>query len=221
MKIAIVGACGRLGSQIVNECKRTLSSDISCIDTKLGNKLCEHYDVVVDASTANQSVESAKYCGENNIALLIACTGQTPAQLDKIDGYCKNIAYCISSNLSQGINFVLKSLENLQILKNPFIAITETHHIHKKDKPSGTALAIKHQIEKYGSCSPAISSIRQGDEIGNHQIKISLPHEEIVISHQVLNRNVFALGAITAIQKLAILPPKKYSFLELLENNND
>lgn len=221
MKIAVIGACGKLGSQIVNECKKDQSNEICCIDTILNNNLDDNYDIVIDASTANQSVSSAKYCGEHHIALLVACTGQTSEQLNKIDQYCKNIAYCICPNLSQGINFIFKSLENLQILKNMFISITETHHIHKQDKPSGTAIAIKHQIEKYGDCSPTISSIRQGDEIGQHQIKISLPYEEIVISHKVLNRNVFAQGAMFAIQKLSKLPPKKYSFFELLENNYD
>ncbi len=221
MKIAVVGACGRLGTQIVNECKKNPLYEVHCIDILLGNCLCIHYDAVIDASNASQSIATAKFCEKYNIPLLIACTGHTQMQLAKIDKTCKNIAYCICSNLSQGMNFVLKSLENLHILTNPFIAITETHHIHKKDKPSGTAIAIKNQIEKYSGCSPIISSIRQGDEIGKHQIKITLPHEEIIISHQVLNRNVFALGATTAIQKLALLPPKKYSFLELLENNHD
>lgn len=221
MKIAIVGACGRLGLQIVDQCKKTLSNDISCIDTKLGNKLCGHYDVVVDASTAPQSVLSAKFCEENKIPLLVVCTGHTAMQLTEIDKICRNIAYCICANLSCGMAFVFKCLENLHILQNPYFSITETHHIHKKDKPSGTAIILKNQIEKFGGRSPAISSIRQGNEIGKHQIKICLPHEEIEISHNVLDRKVFAQGAIYAIGKLAVLPPKKYSFLELLGNNYD
>lgn len=218
MEIAIVGACGKLGSQIVNECKKNPLYKVNCIDIVLGNSLCIHYDMVIDASTASQSVATAKFCEKNKIPLLIACTGHTQKQLTKIDKICQSISYCVCSNLSCGIAFVLKCLENLQILHNPYISITETHHIHKKDSPSGTAITLKNQIEKYVRFSPAISSIRQGDTIGEHSIKICLPHEEIVISHNVLDRKVFAQGAIYAIQTLSKLPPKKYDFLQLLEN---
>lgn len=221
MKIAVVGAYGKLGSRIVAELKKNSLISVVSVDIVLNNYLCDKYDAVIDASNAEQSVLTAQFCGTNNIPLLIVCTGQTQEQLANIDKYCKEIAYCVCPNLSSGIAFVIKSLSGLKYLKNPYISITETHHIHKKDSPSGTALCLKNIIESNSNIPPAISSIRKGEEIGQHTIKITLPYEELLISHKILDRQVFALGAVNAIYSLSNLPPKKYSFLELLEINND
>jgi len=217
MKIAVVGACGKLGSLIVEELQKN-NFDILKIDTMLNNNIqsCTSVSAVIDASHPSASLNCAKYCSNQNIPLLITCTGHTKEQLSLIHNECNNIAYCICPNLSIGMLFVMQTLIHLPLLTHEQIQITESHHINKKDKPSGTALALKQQIENHGKKVDKITSIRNGNEIGTHTISIALPHEEITITHKATNRNIFATGAKEAIKKLLVLPPGEYTLLNLL-----
>lgn len=221
MNIAVVGAYGKLGALIVHRLKK--SHSVVCIDKHNGldnlpNIVC---DAVIDASVAWQSVETAKFCGQNKIPLLIACTGQSPKQISQIEEHCKKIAWCICPNLSVGIAFVAKSLKNVAMLNSPSICITETHHIKKLDKPSGTAIMLKNVMQQQLEVPVYISSVRKGDCVGTHEITISLPFEEIEISHKATNRNVYAFGAVFAIEKLMGKPCGRYTFEQLLENEYD
>ena len=217
MKVAVIGACGKLGSLIVEELQKN-NFNVLKIDSTLNNYLQSSSQViaVIDASHPSASLNCAKYCSQQNIPLLIACTGHTKEQKSQIHNECKNIAYCICPNLSIGMLFVMQTLMYLPLLSHEQIQIIETHHINKKDKPSGTALALKQKIEKCGKKVTKITSIRNGSEIGTHTVSITLPHEEITITHKALNRNIFAIGAKEAIKKLLVLPPGEYTLLKLL-----
>jgi 4-hydroxy-tetrahydrodipicolinate reductase len=84
--------------------------------------------------------------------------------------------------------------------------IEETHHIHKKDGPSGTALLWKKWFEQ--SCSETetnpltVTFKREGDEIGKHQLILKTPLEQITIEHQALDRSLFAFGAYQVAKRL-------------------
>lgn len=222
MNIAVVGACGKLGSLVVQTLSK-MNHKVIKIDKKLSTSLYDYsnLDGVIDVSCAEFSIQSAKYCNKNNVALLVGCTGHTNQQKLLIDKICTNIAYCICPNFSIGVQFVLQTLNHLHILNNPNIQIVETHHKHKLDSPSGTAIAIKQKIESQTNITPTITSIRKGEVIGKHFITISMPFEKITICHSVNNRKVFAVGAALAINKLLTQPAKKYTFLELLENKHE
>lgn len=217
MNIAVVGACGKLGSLIVKELKKD-NINIIKIDSKLGNSLHSQNNIcaVIDASHPNASLSCAKFCSEHNLPLLIACTGHTQEQLTQIHQTCLNIAYCICPNLSVGILFLLQSLKQVKLFSNAKIQITEIHHKNKKDSPSGTAIALQNQIISCGQTVEKINSIRQGNKIGTHLIQIKLPHEEITLTHKALNRTVFAEGAKLAIKELLELPAGNYTLLDLI-----
>ena len=216
MKIAVVGACGKLGSLIVKTLQHNKYVVIS-VDTKLNNFLNDYSNInaVIDASHPDQSVICAKYCNQHNIPLLVACTGHTSQQLNNINTICANIAYCICPNLCVGINFIMQILKHITMLPTQHICITETHHVNKKDSPSGTAIMLKKQIEKFTNKNVYICSVRKEDVVGVHTINIILPNEEITITHKANNREIFAEGAYYAITKLLSVPSGKYNIEDL------
>ena len=217
MIISVVGACGKLGSSI---CELLTKNNIAInkIDTTINSELQDFPlpDAVIDASTPQQSLLSAQFCSSKNLPLLIACTGHSNLQLAQLEQICNNIAYCICPNRSVGIGFVCKALSHLPMLGNPYINIVETHHIHKKDSPSGTAKLLQKQIYNTSKINANVVSFRQGDEVGIHTINITLADEEITITHKAKNRNLFAYGAMLAIRSLTKKEKGKYQFLSLI-----
>ena len=77
-------------------------------------------------------------------------------------------------------------------------SITETHHIHKLDKPSGTAKTLAEAIGK----NVPIESIREGEVPGTHEVKWDSEEDTIIITHIAKGRRGFALGAVLAAEKL-------------------
>lgn len=118
-----------------------------------------------------------------------------------------------SSNFSVGVNifFEINKLLAQKMSGQPQYtpSITETHHIHKLDKPSGTAKTLAEQIEKEllpihgrdGGWLP-IDSIREGEVPGTHEVKWDSGEDTIIITHIAKGRRGFALGAVLAAEKL-------------------
>lgn len=118
-----------------------------------------------------------------------------------------------SSNYSLGVNILFALNQRLaQILSNqaqdsstplPYSpSISETHHIHKLDKPSGTAKTLAEEIETYGFTNIPIESIREGEVAGIHTIKWESTEDTLCLSHDAKNRRGFALGAVIAAEWL-------------------
>ena len=111
MKFAVIGSKGKLGSTIVNTLKESEHDTIE-IDKHNSKKMdISGANAVIDVSTHKNTINIAKICRKTNIPLLIACTGHTKIELEKIKQTMKNTPYEISSNLSQGMNFVFDSLK--------------------------------------------------------------------------------------------------------------
>lgn len=104
--------------------------------------------------------------------------------------------WVIGSNFSLGMNLIRKTLNILgkskEMLSDPEFHIHEVHHIHKKDAPSGTALA----WQKWLGQDANISSDRQGDVKGIHNLYIKTKNESIHLKHEAHSRDLFAEGAI-------------------------
>ena len=109
-----------------------------------------------------------------------------------------NTAFLYSSNFSVGMNLFFelnKQLNNLIHNHNQYnVSLTEIHHIHKLDAPSGTAISLKNDIKK----DFEIKSIREGEVPGTHIINYDSNIDSIQIKHEAHNRNGFAFGAILA-----------------------
>ena len=113
-----------------------------------------------------------------------------------------------SSNFSVGVNIFfdlnkqLASAMKDQPQYTP--SITETHHIHKLDKPSGTAktLAEGLRVMGYGVQDSEIESIREGEVPGTHEVKWDSEEDTIIITHIAKGRRGFALGAVLAAEQI-------------------
>jgi 4-hydroxy-tetrahydrodipicolinate reductase len=76
--------------------------------------------------------------------------------------------------------------------------ITERHHIHKKDAPSGTAVALQRVVEQASGMRVEITSEREGDVMGVHALELSSAGDRIMLNHEVTSRRAFAEGAVLA-----------------------
>lgn len=114
----------------------------------------------------------------------------------------KNAKWVLASNFSLGMNIIRKSIEAISagssILDDPKFHIHEVHHIHKKDAPSGTALSWKEWLDKEAE----VTSSREGDVKGIHELTMKTGTEEITLRHKALDRALFAEGAIWAAEQL-------------------
>lgn len=175
-------------------------------------------DVIIDFSNAGNVDDLIDYCISNQVAAVIATTGLSEKQEEKIKEAARIIPIFRSANTSLGINVLLDLVKKAtSILSDNFdIEIIEKHHNKKVDAPSGTALMIADAINeeldnsmeyKYGR--EGKSAKREGNEIGIHAIRGgTIPGEHTVIfagldeivevKHTALSKNIFASGAVKA-----------------------
>lgn len=110
--------------------------------------------------------------------------------------------WVLATNFSLGMNLIRKAIRSMSsgsdILKNPDFHIHEIHHTHKKDAPSGTAISWKEWLGR----PLEISSEREGDINGIHELTITTNTEKITLKHEALDRKIFAEGAIWAAEQL-------------------
>ena len=99
------------------------------------------------------------------------------------------------------MNLIKMMIETLGQAPNLFdqtnYHIHEVHHVHKKDAPSGTALAWKNWLGQQAE----VTSERTGDVVGDHQLELQTPFEKISLRHQALDRRIFAQGALWGLER--------------------
>ncbi len=126
-------------------------------------------------------------------------------------------AWITASNFSLGMNlfFVFsKILSKVNAVSASAVTIKEIHHTSKLDSPSGTALKLASVFAK----EIPIESERVGDAKGFHELTVSLPGERLSIQHEALSREVFASGALFAMESFLFqLPPGIHRFEDILE----
>ena len=215
-KVWILGHNGRLGTLIKSQLDN--NSEFSKLYTYEGidrnfsdlnqlNEINPVSDVIIDVSSPEGTTNLLTYLlhTQNFPRIIIGTTGNLP--IDLIKTYSVNTSVILSSNFSEGIQSILDCLKSFDI-EDWDISISETHHTKKKDSPSGTALTLKNTIlsnftENLSNQSLIpITSSRIDDVIGYHEIKFTSATETITISHNVLDRNVFAIGCIKLIENI-------------------
>lgn len=207
MKVTVIGGLGKMGGHIVQELKAN-NIEVQIIDKSNHtdtNAIDKDVNAVIDISHHSASVSVAKTCADKGLSLLIACTGHTRQEIEEINKFQAKIPIEFCANLSLGISFIMKGLDNLTMLGNHEVSIYECHHKYKKDSPSGTALLLRNKIKQTTDIDCEIVSSRIGDEFGTHIITLSLEHETITIMHQAKSRKAFSTGAVKKLIKLAEL----------------
>ena len=249
IKIAVSGALGRMGTtigRIVDEApdlslvggvdvrEGTLFGTEVVPATRLDEFLKEKKpDVLVDFTVAAAAVENVRAAARNGVALVVGTTGFSPEQRETIRGAVEgNVPAVISSNFSVGVNIFWKLVrEAARELGDYDIEVTEAHHRHKKDAPSGTAKTILEILDQelgdrekvYGRVGATerkneigVHVIRGGDIVGDHAVLFAGNFECIEISHRAYDRAVFAQGAVRAARWVAGREPRIYAMQDVL-----
>ncbi len=248
--ISILGATGKMGQRIIQLAKdnsryriisgtqRSRPSAESHRTTPCGIPLTTspqeamaHCQVALDFSSmdaAKQHIEAA--CALKK-GLVMGTTGLDRTAFDAMQSASEQIPILYSPNFSLGIALCIDTVKRLGsvLFGQSEIDIIESHHLHKKDSPSGTALALAAAVGAGEITLPpipahrkkeqiVIHSIRSGHTIGEHTILFECGDERIQISHQAHNRDAFAKGALLAAEFIVRQPPGLYSLQDLFRD---
>jgi 4-hydroxy-tetrahydrodipicolinate reductase len=222
LRILLVGASGRMGQAVINGAGSQPNSKIAAhyrrgdvLDEKL-----KDVNVVIDFSSPALTEMLCRSCTAGKIPLVSGTTGHSVEEREAIDEAAKAIPVILAANFSIGVNvlFALSRLAAKGLGAEFKIKIVETHHVMKKDAPSGTAKTISqilHQV-RGDSAEIPIQSIREGEVVGEHSVIFSGSGEEIELKHSALNREIFALGAWRAASWIVGKPAGLYSMEDVL-----
>ena len=212
-------------------------TDIKCdkIVSTNSNNIIKGSDVIIDFTIPQSTLLNIKQASLLRTAYVIGTTGINEKQEKIIKKLSKKIPILMSSNMSLGVNLLFNLVEQTaSILKDSEydIEIAETHHKHKIDSPSGTALSLgnfaakgrktklkkvmvldrisKNIIRKKGDIGFAVS--RGGEIAGEHTVSFVGASDRIDIIHKANDRSIFVKGAIEA---AIFLTKKKIGFFNM------
>lgn len=226
MKIAVNGACGRMGQTVVRLAREMGIEVAEAIDVapappgmEISRSLTKKVDALVDFSTPEGALERLGECVRTGTPAVICTTGFAEAQRGRIAEAARSIPVVLSSNTSVGVNLLFKLVpEVARILGKEYdIDIIETHHRFKKDAPSGTAKTLAERIEASTGRRPNVHAVRSGDVVGEHRVVFGSIGDSIEIVHRAGSRDIFARGALEAARWAARARPGLYSMLDVLE----
>ena len=212
MRILLLGH-GRMG-QLVESLASSYGATVAgVIDEHSGGRAIADggfgdVDVAIDFTLADAVPRNLPQLAQRKINVVIGTTGwhaQETAMREVAEK--AGIGVMAASNFSLGMNIFQLAVEEAsrQFARHPEFGswIHESHHVMKKDAPSGTALTIKAGMVRAGYDRPIdVSSTRAGSVPGTHTVGFDGPSETIEFTHTVRDRAVFARGALTAAQWL-------------------
>lgn len=174
--------------------------------------------VVLDFSRAAATAATLAACRSAGKALLLGTTGYEAALERDFAAAAHDIPLLIAPNTSLGIAvFIELAASAARALPGHALAVRELHHAGKRDAPSGTALALAAALRaaRPGAQIP-IESLREGEHIGEHHLRLAAGGETLELTHRALDRGLFARGAVTAALWLASQRPGRYSIRDML-----
>ena len=213
MKYGVIGASGRLGSEVIKLFEEKNNKLVFAYDLE-GEWKNDNPDLMIDCSLPEVFNTTIEYACELNKPLIVATTGLTEDNIELMKKYSKHFPIVQSFNFSIGIQVLLKLTETAnEKLSEWDVEITETHHRFKKDKPSGTAKMIENIFKDK---KVNTSSLRLGNVPGDHTVRFGGLGEVITISHRALSRRAFAEGILLS-AKYALKKKKGfYSFTDVV-----
>ena len=193
-------------------------------------------DVVIDFSHPSRLDALLSYCKRRNLPVIIATTGLSAEQKEKMQEASNEIPVFFSANMSLGINLLISLAKKAtKLLEGNFdIEIVERHHNQKIDAPSGTALAIADAIDetlsypaeyvydrhsvrrKRKPTEIGIHAVRGGTIVGDHEVIFAGNDEVIELKHSAYSKEVFAVGAIRAAKYMKAKGAGMYDMNDLI-----
>ncbi|MDI1355042.1 MAG: 4-hydroxy-tetrahydrodipicolinate reductase [bacterium] len=222
MNIALIGY-GKMGKEIEAIALQkghhiVLKIDKDNADAISGEEL-KKADVAIEFSTPGTVIENIKQCMHAKVPIVVGTTGWYD-DYEAIIAFCqaRNGALFHATNFSIGVNLFFKVNTYLAELMNKYeeydVSMEEIHHIHKLDKPSGTAITLAEQVlakikrkTKWSISDKSantlfIKDVREGEVPGTHIMKYTSAIDDLEIMHKAHNRKGFAMGAIMAAEFL-------------------
>ena len=238
MKIAIVGAAGRMGRKLVELAAEAGLDVVAQVDVAGGyaHDWPAETEGVVDFSYhagVPGFVEKAAAAG---IPYVIGTTGLTEAEQARVNAAATRIPVVQSGNYSLGVNLLLELVQKAASVLGPDydVEIAEMHHRHKKDAPSGTALMLAKAAAAgrgvaddfvYGRRGDvgerpigeiAIHALRGGSVVGDHTVMFAGELERVELVHKAQDRAAFAAGALKALVWAKGRAPGIYTMRDVL-----
>jgi 4-hydroxy-tetrahydrodipicolinate reductase len=193
-------------------------------------------DVVIDFSSAQHTAALLADCVAARVAVVIGTTGQPPGFESALDTAARSVPVLQTANTSVGVSLLVELVRQAaRSLPGFDIEIVESHHRHKQDAPSGTALALgraaaqgrdrgfdalrggpRDGIAPRRDGEIGFAVVRGGDIVGDHDVIFAGEGERVVIRHQATDRAIFARGALRAARWLVGQAPGRYEMRQVL-----
>jgi 4-hydroxy-tetrahydrodipicolinate reductase len=169
--------------------------------------------VIIDFSTPAALLALCRAAGPlAELPLVSGTTGLDAAAEAALSERAARSAVLWAPNMSLGVHVLARLvLAAARALSGADIEIVETHHRHKQDAPSGTAIRLGQAVREAGVTGDIhMHSLRMGEIVGDHDVHFALDHEVVTLRHRALSRDVFAAGALAAARFAAAAPPGRY-----------
>ena len=240
MKIAIVGAAGRMGKKLIELAKEADLEVAYKVDVAEGYEKTWGADCegVIDFSYHAGVPASVTKAAEQGIPYVIGTTGITAEEQVAVDAAATKIPVLQSGNYSLGVNLLLELVKKAATILGPQydVEVVEMPHKHKKDAPSGTALMLaksaaegrgvtlddKAVYGRHGDLGErpvgeiAIHALRGGSVVGDHTVMFAGDRERVEITHKAQDRAAFAAGALQALKWAKGKPAGIYTMRHVL-----
>ena len=211
LSIAVLGP-GKTGS-LVADIARERGHQTQIVDVDLnkdGSWLTPEnlraVDVVIDFTTPEAVLGNIDACLRARKPMVVGTTGWY-GEMNRVRNSVElaGTGFVWGANFSYGVNLFFQIVKTAAAaLQHDYTGhITEIHHIHKKDAPSGTAMAVQRVIEQATGQRLEITSEREGEVTGTHTLELDSSGDRIVLTHEAKSRRTFANGAVLAAEWIA------------------
>ena len=252
INLALTGCMGRMGQQLVKSARKNKSFKIvSLTENRIINKKIlglkpelntieafKKAKIIIDFTVPKCTLEILKIAIKQKKKVVIGTTGFSKKEENLIKKFSRKIPILKAGNMSLGVNLLmfLTEIASKSLGKNFLTKVSEIHHKHKKDYPSGTALMLGRGIatgknkEFYSLIGKKylnkknfpfgkkinFNSIRKGEVIGEHEVIFSSGKEIVTLNHESFDRALYSEGALTAAKWLSNKKAGLYSMRDLL-----
>lgn len=223
IRTAVAGA-GRMGQAVADAIERRSEFELAGIWRRGEDidALVKDCDLIIDFSLPDGTDLLLEAVRTHGKPLVCGVSGLSALQNQRLEDASAEIPLLFDRNMSLGIAVLERSVkEAAASLGADFdISISEVHHVHKKDAPSGTALKLGEAIAaargKSGTADVTFDVERRGEVPGDHQVTMRSTTETLTFTHSVTTRDVFADGALRAAKWLIDQEPGLYSMHDML-----
>lgn len=228
------------GSPLINKNAKELINDPSadCVISGIDPGMLKGVDGVIDFSGTSASMKLIRILTELKIPVVIGTTGFSDEDVAEIRSCSEEIPVIHSPNMSLGVNLLFKLTEiaSMALTTDYDVEIFEAHHRFKKDAPSGTAKRLLEIVkENMNGLSDAadingrkgisgertnneigMHAMRGGNIVGEHTVFYTGLNDRIELTHRAASRDVFAGGAVSAVEYLYKKTPGFYTMYDVL-----